>query len=345
MNSESPAFLIREARPRDTRAILKLARELDSINLPTNAAELKDALALSELSFRGRIRDRARAIYIFCAEEIATGELVGASMIIGQHGTPQSPHFYLELDSEERYSHTLRRMFRHSFLRLRHSMDGPTELGGLIVTPAMRRHPERVGTQLSWVRFVYLARHRARFKPRIVAEMLAQVGPGYRNAFWDHYGRKVTGLGYREADELSIHDKEFIRALFPDSPLYTFLLPEEVRDSIGQVGAESRGAVRLLEQAGMKFLNQVDPFDAGPYYGAPVESLVGVRQYRALKAEAGAPRPAKTRLYLVARDDAKGFRAVQARASVERGRITVAREVLSAIASREGDELATVPLP
>jgi arginine N-succinyltransferase len=343
--SEGPAFLIRAARVADHPRILKLARELDSINLPTDSAALKQALACSELSFRGRVRDRARAIYIFCAEQLGSAKLTGASMIIAKHGTPQSPHFYLDLDGEERYSHTLGRMFRHTYLRLRYSMDGPTELGGLIVTAAMRHRPEKIGKQLSWVRFLYLARHRARFEARVLSEMLAPMGPGYRNTFWDHYGREVTGLSFREADGLSIRDKEFIRALFPDSPLYTFLLPEEVRKSIGQVGEASRGAVRLLEQAGMKFLSEVDPFDAGPYYGAEISDLVPVKEYRELRAAIGTPDTTDARRYLVARDDAKGFRAVQAAGGIEHGRIIMARETLSALGAREGDALAIVPLP
>ena len=66
-------------------------------------------------------------------------------------------------------------MFRHTYLRLRYSMDGPTEIGGLIVTQAMRGHPERIGKLISWVRFLYICRHLARFEPRIVAAMLALV--------------------------------------------------------------------------------------------------------------------------------------------------------------------------
>ena len=206
-------------------------------------------------------------------------------MIIGQHGTPQSPHYYLEIDSDERYSARLRKMFRHTYLRLRHSMDGPSETGGLIVTQAMRHRPERIGKQLSWVRFLYIGRHSKRFQDRVIAEMLPPTIGDHGNIFWDHYGRRVTGLSFREADRLSIHDKEFIPALFPDAPLYTFLLPDEVRASIGAVRDESRGAVRLLEQAGMKFLNHIDPFDGGPYYGAPTSELVPVRQRRTLKFE------------------------------------------------------------
>jgi arginine N-succinyltransferase len=286
MASSAPAFLIREAAPRDHRQLLGLARELDSINLLADARELRDAIRRSTLSFRGRIRDRTRAVYLFCAERGT--RLVGASMIIGKYGTPLSRHYYLEMDSDERCSRTLGRMFRHTYLRLRHSMDGPTELAGLIVSPRFRRHCERVGKQLSWARFLYIARHRARFERRVLAEVFSPILPGYRNHFWDHYGRPVTGLTFREADRLSIHDKEFIRAPFPDSPLYTFLLPEDVRESLGAVGDHSRGAMRLLEQAGMRFLRDIDPFDAGPYYGAEVDELAPVRQYRRLRAVARA---------------------------------------------------------
>ncbi len=345
MSFSAPAFLIREARIADQAKILKLARELDSINLPTEPVELHDALERSALSFRGQCRKRERAIYIFCTEVLATGRIAGTSLIIGKHGTPESPHYYLHMDSEERYSHTLRRMFRHTFLRLRYSMDGPTEIGGLIVTAAMRGHPERIGKQLSWVRFLYIARHRVRFERHVLAEMLPDFGPDYRNAFWDHYGREVTGLSFRAADRLAIRDKEFIRALFPDAPLYTFLLPEDVRRSLGQAGPGARGAVRLLEQAGMKFLGHIDPFDAGPYYGAAVEDLVPVREYRRVKAAEGDPDPAKTRSCLVACEDKNGFRAVRAEGIVDDERIVVAAEVLRVLGAKEGAFVDMVPLP
>jgi arginine N-succinyltransferase len=236
-------------------------------------------------------------------------------------------------------------MFRHAYLRIRYSMDGPTELGGLIVTRPLRRHRARLGRQMSWVRLLYLAKHQARFESRVVAEMLAPMGPGYRNLFWDHYGRRVTGLSFREADRLCARDKEFIRALFPESPLYTFLLPEEVRDSLGQVGDATRGAVRLLEQAGMKFLGQIDPFDAGPYYGAAVEELAPVRQYRSLRAIAGEPNAERSREYLIGKEDERGFRAVAGRAEQQGGRLIVAPAVLKALGARQSERVDTVPLP
>ena len=346
MSTAGPHFLLRAAGPRDQRQLLALARELDSINLPTEAGRLRETLACSTRSFGGRVRDRAQAVYIFCAEEIATRRIVAASMIIGKHGTPAAPHYYLELDADERYSHTLRKLFRHSFLRLRYAMDGPTEIGGLIVTAAMRGHPERVGKLISWVRFLYMGRHLARFEKQVVAEMLAPMLPDHGNVFWDNYGRRVTGLSFRDADRLSTHDKEFIRALFPETPLYTFMLPAEVRDALGAVGEHTRGAVHLLEQAGMRFLNQIDPFDGGPYYGAATAELEPVQSRRTVVAIAGEPPAEKQHSYMVAIENADGFRAVRAEAELhDAGHLVVTPAVLHALKINSRARVDIVALP
>ena len=345
MDAELPHFLIRAARLSDHRALLALARELDSINLPTEAKPMVEMLECSARSFRGRVRDRARARYVFCAEEIATQCIVAASMIIGKHGTPAAPHYYLELGADERYSHSLRKLFRHPFLKLRYSMDGPTEIGGLIVKHALRGHPEQVGKQISWVRFLYLGRHLARFESQIVAEMLAPMSNDRGNVFWDHYGRRVTGLSFREADALSTRDKEFIRTLFPETPLYTFMLPEEVRDSLGAVGANTQGAVRLLEQAGMRFLNHIDPFDGGPYYGGLIADLAPVKNRRVVTTVAGEP-PDEAPTYLIAVENGDGFRAVRTRAELRDGaQAVVPSAALEALRIKPRSRVDLVALP
>ncbi|MBV8055938.1 MAG: arginine N-succinyltransferase [Deltaproteobacteria bacterium] len=345
MDDFDPAFVIREARAGDHHQLLNLARELDSINLPTDSRAMHEAINTSMQAFRGRIRDHSRAVYIFCAEERSTRRLAAASMIIGKHGTPAAPHYYLDMDSDERYSHTLRKSFRHPYLRLRYSMDGPTEIGGLIVTASMRGHAERIGKQISWVRFLYIGMHRKRFEDRVLAEMLAPMLPEHGNIFCDHYGRSVTGLSFREADILSARDKEFIRALFPDTPLYIFLLPEEVRASLGAVGENTRGAVRLLEQAGMQFLKQIDPFDGGPYYGAATTQLLPVQQVSICALCAGEPASERSRRYLLAHED-HGFRAIRADAEMpEPGRLIVRAGVLHALGVKARTKVNAVPIP
>jgi arginine N-succinyltransferase len=339
----APSFRLRQAAPSDHRQILRLARELDSTSLPTDSKELADVLERSKAAFAGKIHDRARARYVFAAEEISRRRIVAASMIIGKHGTPSSPHYYFEVDADERYSHTLRRMFRHTYLRLRHSMDGPTEIGGLIVNPAMRGHPERIGKQISWVRFAYIARNRRRFERHVLAELLPPTLPGHGNRFWDHYGRLVTGLSYRQADRLSIRDKEFIRALFPDAPIYVLMLPEEIRSAIGEVGENTRGALRILEQAGMRYLNQIDPFDGGPYYGCSVDEIVPVKSYATYRATAGVPRDGTAR-FLITRQDLRGYRAVASIAETKKGQIALPPRIFDILEIDEGGQVDCVSL-
>jgi arginine N-succinyltransferase len=237
-------------------------------------------------------------------------------------------------------------MFRHPYLKLRYSMDGPSEIGGLIVDPSMRGHPEQVGKQISWVRFLYLGRHQARFEAHVVAEMLAPMSQDHGNVFWDHYGRRVTGLSFREADILSTRDKEFIRTLFPETPLYTFLLPDEVRAALGAVGPNTRGAVRLIEQAGMRFLDQIDPFDGGPYYGAAIAALEPVKHCHTVVAEAGEPDLDQRHDYLIAVENGEGFRAVRADAELhDDDRITVPTSALNVLGIKPRTRVDLVPLP
>jgi arginine N-succinyltransferase len=153
-------------------------------------------------------------------------------------------------------------------------------------------------------------------------------------------------LSFQEADLLSTQDKEFIRALFPETPLYTFLLPEEVRAAIAAVGENTRGAVHLLERAGMKFLGHVDPFDGGPYYGAATADLIPVKMRRVVTAIAGEAAEQLRSSYLVAVENGAGFRAVRAEAELRgEDRVVVAPEVLSALGVAARARLDLVPLP
>ena len=258
---------------------------LDSTNLPTERNALADFIQRSRLSFDAQLPAPKDGIYLFVLEEATTKKIVGTAMLIAKHGTPEYPHYYLQMATDERYSKTLKKLFRHPYLSLHRSMDGPTELGGLIVDPAFRKGPAKIGKQLSFVRFLYLAMYPDRFENQVLAEMLPLLTPKGESLFWECYGKRVTGLDFRTADKLSITDKEFIEALFPSVPLYVCMLPVDVQEQIGKVGRETEGAVHLLEKVGLRFLNHVDPFDAGPFYGAPVKDLVLIQQFRRYQVE------------------------------------------------------------
>ena len=334
-------FFIREARPKDLKPILRLSRLLDSINLPTEERELARLLRRSVLSFRGKVAHPQDGIYLFLLEEQATGRIVGTSLIMAKHGTPEFPHYYLEMATDERYSKTLKKMFRHTYLTLHHSMDGPTEVGGLIVDPAHRHHPAKVGKQLSFVRFLYIAMHRDRFEAEVIAEMMPQLTEDGESPFWECYGKRVTGLSFRQADKLSIKDKEFIEALFPPIHLYLCMLPPEVQASIGKVRPETEGAVHLLEKIGLRFLHHIDPFDGGPFYGARVEEIVLVREFRSCFVVAETAQQGEE--FLMGWEGRKGLCAARVTGKRKDETLSLSRDTLAALGLKEGIEVGTVP--
>src|SRR5205823_5150197 len=178
--------------------------------------------------------------------------LIGTSMIHAQHGTRRAPHIFFDVLDDERYSETLDKYFVHRVLRIGYSYAGPTEIGGLVLLPAYRRQGPGLGRWLSYVRFLYIALHRAHFRSQVISELLPPLEPDGTSLLWESLGRHFTGLSYQEADRISKTNKEFIRSLFPAEPIYACLFPERVRALIGQVGPGARGVEKMLRRIGFR---------------------------------------------------------------------------------------------
>lgn len=308
-----PLFFIRSAGPRDFTAMMRLAKYLNSYNLPAERRAVRRLLADSESSFRGGSVPTGRRRFVFVAEHAATGQVVGTSLIIARHGTPSLPHLSFELGTETKHSRTTDIAVKHQTLRLKSDTSGFTEAGGLVVLPAFRGLGEKVGKQLSWARFAYLARRPDRFRPRILVEYLPPLDPKTGNKLWDGIGKRFTGLSYGKADRLSAANKEFILSLFPREKIYARLLGEEAAGCLGTAGPGAEASRRMLEKIGFKFLRQVDPFDGGPHYGAALKKISVIRRtlfakfHRAVPAEKTG-RPGRNR-WLVMAETRSGVRA------------------------------------
>ena len=113
--------------------------------------------------------------------------------------------------------------------------------------------------------------------------------------------------------------------------------------AIGEVGEDTRGALRILEQAGLRYLNQIDPFDGGPYYGCAVNEIVPVRSCSSYRASAGPP-PGGAARFLIARQDARGYRALVSTAEMRKGQIILAPRIFEILKIHEGDQVDCVPL-
>ncbi len=349
--------LLRDAQPGDSRALRLLAKELNSVNLPDDERALAAIIEKSRRSFAGLIRDPLERLYLFVLEDPHRRRALGASMVIAQHGTRESPCTFFDVSEREHYSSTLDRHFRHEVLSIGYHFDGPTEIGGLVVHPAARGGGERPGKQLSYVRFLYMAMFRERFRETVLAELMPPLTRDGKSLFWEACGRRFTGLDYQDADKRSRENKEFIQQLFPPVDVYATLFPPRVQRSLGAVGPETEGARRLLERIGFRYVNRIDPFDGGPHYEAKLSEVTLMRAHRRLRVAAQAFEPTPRgeaapggegseadRLVGVARPrEGVRFCAARAPSRIEGETIRLPGKVRDLLRVRAGDEVHAIP--
>lgn len=273
-------FVFHEVRPSELDELEVLAGELDTLNLPADRQRLKEIIDRSRASFGGKYENLKEREYVFVLRDLDEDRLVGASMIIAQHGTYQRPSVYFNVREEQKYSETLDRFFNHEVLQLEIDYHGPTEVGGLILHPDYRNHRFKLGKLLSYLRFMYIGMHRDWFRDRIVADLLPPLREDGGSDLWDVLGKNFTGLHYREADRLSRKNVEFVRSLFPTTPIYTALLPQKARDKVGVVGDKTKPAAKMLKTIGFTYDDRIDPFDGGPTFAVQTDFCTPVQRTR-----------------------------------------------------------------
>ena len=257
-------FLIRPARHSDADCLHELATSLWAtgfLTLPSDRAGLEAMIGLSEKSFGGKIGKPDEGKYLFVLEDLRTRKVVGSSLIVSRHGTPESPHLYFQVDLEK------------MTINFQAEDTGRTELGGLILDPAYRGHKAKLGKALSFIRFLYIKRNRDKFCKELIAELLPPFTQDGKSYLWESLGRRLTGMDYREADAKVRRDKRFVLSLFPRGPINISSLSQDAQASIGLVGSATEPVVKMLVSIGFRYLEQIDPFDGGPHYGARYEDI------------------------------------------------------------------------
>ena len=267
--------------------MLQVAEHLDTVNLPHDRKVIEGILERSACSFSGELSG-ADLEFVFVLEDLTKKRIIGTSMIYAQHGTKRAPHIFFRVENDERYSVTLDRYMVHRTLRIGYNYNGPTEIGGLILLPEYRRTSQALGKALSYVRFLFMRMHRPLFRNQVLSELLPPLEADGTSKLWEALGRRFTGLTYQEADRLSKDNKEFINALFPDDPIHTELLPDDVQALIGQVGEDTRAVEKMLRRIGFDYAQQIDPFDGGPHFVASTDQITLVRDAREVTVAARA---------------------------------------------------------
>lgn len=272
-------IILRSASTDDLEDLFELAGKVKFINLPHDREIIQQKLEISEKSFLNPSQDLEDNYYFFVLEDLATNKVIGVSMIHAQHGTEREPHFYLKVSSEHKFSQTINTGFVHGTLKLGLDTDGPTEIGGLVVSPDYRGNGEKLGKQISFVRFLYMILHPEYFKSTIHSELMPPLDKDGNSPLWEAIGRRFMNMDYNEADLLSRDNKEFILSLYPSENIYMTLLPFEARNAIGEVGADTAPVKNMLEKIGFQYVNEVDPFDGGPHYRSKLSDIKLIKNH------------------------------------------------------------------
>jgi len=270
------SFVVRAVRHEDLGQLVDLAKQFTLLNLPGEKKVLDQKIDRSLQSFAGKLT-KLESEYLFVLEDTEEQLVVGSSLIMAKHGNEETPHNYFKIIRRNHYSDDLGIGFIHQVLRFQMDIDGPTEIGGLLVDRSYRRRPEKLGKQISLSRFLYMGLNPDRFEDRVLCELTPPLTDEGRSEFWEALGRRFTGLPYQEADMLSQSHKEFISSLFPEEDVYLCLLDAKARSVLGRVGEHTKPAQYLLESVGFEYLDEVDPFDGGPHYGVKTQEVLPIK--------------------------------------------------------------------
>lgn len=351
---------VRQAKPHDLEALLRLAQLGNFINLPPQRNQLLEHLEVSDRTFKAAAAgdppedyNRSKHQIIFVLENEG-GEIIGTSGVRCGMGDDEHPNLSFQLVKLVRRSPSLRKVARgdgsviisgeieHTYAILFQDTLSPTELGGNVILPEERGGGH--GKLLSYCRFHFLRAHPRYFSDRIMAEMMAPLDPyNDGNMFWRRLARRFIHLSYQNADRLStIRDRrEFMYNLLPPT-VNLSLLDDDVLAFLGSVGPNTTGAARMLSDIGFRYVHRVDPFDAGAHLEHRLSQLDRLPIEHAtldgpLESAAGPLLDCMVSL----ESPSVGFRAVRSRAAItDDGRaIRITRDAIDALEVAPGTRL------
>ncbi|NIJ38222.1 arginine N-succinyltransferase [Sphingopyxis panaciterrae] len=269
-------YVIRAAKPGDLQSIYEMAKLTGGgfTNLPPDKKALRTKLERTEASFASDKEYPSDELYLLVLEDLDSGEVRGTCQIFGQVGQ-RWPFYSYRIGTDSKHSEQLDRTFHAQVLMLSNDLNGASEVGGLFLHPAARAGG--LGLLLARSRYLFIARHRARFGDRILAELRGVIDEAGGSPFWDGVAGKFFGMSFQEADQFNaVHGNQFIADLMPKHPVYIAMLGDHARSVIGVPHPSGRAAMRMLENENFAFENYVDIFDGGPTMTARTDQVASI---------------------------------------------------------------------
>ncbi|MFT3977786.1 MAG: arginine N-succinyltransferase [Sphingomonas bacterium] len=334
-------FVIRAARDSDLPHLYEMAKLTGGgfTNLPPDRRALHAKLERSAAAFARTEDTLEDEAFVLILENIDTGEVRGTCQLFTQVGQ-RHPFYSYRIGVLTQHSEKLGRTFRAEMLSLTTDLEGSSEVGGLFLHPGERAGG--LGMLLARSRYLFIRMHRARFADRILAELRGIIDEAGGSPFWDGLAGRFFGMNFQDADQYNAtHGHQFIADLMPKHPIYTAMLSENARATIGLPHPSGRAAMRMLEHEGFAFENYIDIFDGGPTMTARTDNVRSIREARAapvvaIDREAGTPA-------LIARGTLADFRCALGNVRDVGDSVVIDADSARAIGAQEDSLVTFVP--
>lgn len=341
-------LVIRPIAMKDLDALCELATRtgFGLTTLPRDAELLAERIQESLASFDRMSRRPRGETYLFVMEDLDAGKIVGTCGIVSKVGGFE-PFYAYKIESERYVSEMLNVDKQVQTLHLVMDHNGPCEIGSLFLSPQYRKGGN--GRLLSLSRFVFMALHRQRFDPMVIAEMRGVIDDRGQSAFWDAVGKHFFEIDFPKADYLSMVNKKFIADLMPKHPIYTALLPAAAQSVIGAVHDDTKPALAMLREEGFALSGMVDIFEAGPVVQCARDAIRTVRQCAVAEVseivdDLGGSGPSAGPRHVIAAVG-KAFAACGGEVMpIGAGAVRISSEAAAALGVRVGDKVAHAAL-
>ncbi|MEX9825271.1 arginine N-succinyltransferase [Raoultella planticola] len=276
-------MLFRPVRQDDLDDIIRLASRagVGMTSLPNDPARLAARIQRSVETFAGKL-PRGQQGFLFVLEDTRLARVVGVSAIEVAVGLDE-PFYNFRLQRTVRASKELGVYKNQELLNLSYDHTGHSELCTLFLDPEYQKN--RNGLFLSKARFLFIAAFRELFSPHLFAELRGRSDEQGNSPFWDALGHHFFDIPFADADRLTgTGMKTFIAELMPAYPIYVSLLPDDAREAIGKVHANTSPARAILEKEGFSWRGSVDIFDAGPVLEAETDAIRAISESQYIPA-------------------------------------------------------------
>ncbi|MEK9727375.1 MAG: arginine N-succinyltransferase, partial [Candidatus Margulisiibacteriota bacterium] len=249
--NKNESYILRHCHPSDAKAIYELSKHAKSglSNLPKTLKDAKKLVAEATKSLSQKIDNNHRK-FIFILES-NNKEIIGISGIKARTGIHRAY-----------YSFDIKKDQNNTYLKLKKTYNGPSELGSLFLMPKYRE--KKIGKLLSLSRFLFIKRFPDYFSRYIIAELRGFLFKNNVSPVWNAIGKKFIPLTFHQADIKASKDERFIEANFPRNAIYLNLISKDIQHYFKQVHPYTMPAKKLLIREGFQVMNQIDIFDGGP---------------------------------------------------------------------------------